>query len=209
MNNCSIFDKLKIQIMTLETLQDLESAKNESYNLGSDQTLAAFQASIKLAKQYVEEKSLNHAKEAFEYAKFFGDDAGNNESFEKVGQLISDLTVKLKKEYNKLGELAEKALGKSPKKALNIYRSMLGKDPSDQSVKDRIKEIELKLNPPPKEKPKPKDNEITISDLSENVQKVVDKMAKYIAQASTNAKQRRVLYAKQVCEKLIKKTLVE
>jgi len=146
----------------------------------------------------------------------FGDDASNKEMFEKVGKAISDLTVALKKEYNKLGDKAEELLAskkgkrkENVEKALDIYRGMIGKNPSDDSVKVKIKQLELELKPPKEEK-QAAQRKVSFNDMCKSLEGSINKMNTYIAQNSDKPrKQRRVMYAKGICQKLIKKTLVE
>lgn len=193
--------------ITLDDLKELKELK-----LSQEEAQEALQDAVTLIEESVKAKDAATAQEAYQYAKYWGDDKENFRLFEKIGEAIAGLRGSLSDEVGSLTKEAGLSFAaKQYKKAKALLEKILAINPKDNAIVKRIKEVELIINPPAKPKEvKKKSGVVTVSEIAKDVEKVVDKLTVIIQREQKTGKSvARLVKAKSILARMAKKTLVE
>ena len=207
----------------IETIADLAEVNEKMVTLNADAIEVAKKASIFICEQLIEAGKIDDAKRAFAYVQAWHD--GLDEEVEeekemiatmkKLGEAISAKRVEQGKEFHSFGEEVDKFIkSKKWKQAKKFIAKMLGLRPDDKGAKDKLEQVQLKLNPPVKSTPakaakkRTKRGEVTMDMMRKKVQEAVNMILRYISQQPKASKKlRRFIYANRILNQLLNKTL--
>ncbi len=212
----------------IETIADLAEVNQKMSTITADAVEVAKKASIHICKELTEAGKIDDAKVAFGFVQSWHDgldkDASEEEAdmikmIAKLGEAISDKRVEQGKEFHAFGEKADAGIKEKTKAGLNnakkLIMKMLNIRPDDKGAKEKLEQVQLKLNPPvvAQEPAKPskaeaKKGEVTMDMMRAKVQEAVDMILKYINQQPKHSKKlRRFIYANRILNNLLTKTL--
>ncbi|MBL4760593.1 MAG: hypothetical protein JKY80_07060 [Mariprofundaceae bacterium] len=208
----------------IETIADLAEVNGRMVTLKPDAIEVAKKASIYICKELTEAGKIDDAKVAFGFVQSWYD--GLDEKVEeekemitiikKLGEAINTKRVEQGKEFHSFGDKVDQLIkAKDWKEAKKILGKMLGIRPDDKGAKEKVEQVELKLNPPvkPQTLAKPakkitKKGEVTMDMIRAKVKEGVDMILEYISQQPKHSKKlRRFLYANRILNNLLNKTL--
>lgn len=202
---------------TLEYLEELKAA-----NLSQSEGKEALEAAVRLCQTYCKEGDVTKAEKAFEYAKYWGDDKNNEQLFKDMGAGIEAARQVLKVKIDELQSKADVSfLEKRWSEAKEAFTKLRAFFPNDADITAKLKEIEIKLNPPAAptatdsqkstaKKKRKKVADVTLNEIGEDITASIKKLEIYIArEQKTGRSVARAVKAAMVLRRMVRKQLLD